>query len=346
MVATNVGSLIGNFVALLITRSMTREEVYTYGWRLPFLAGIIVSIPGAYLHWWEEDDKAALAHKANTVHLDDDSDFDDESSHESDSPTRRAHGKHRTSSEHDNLLLASSLSDDNDKPINPLTVAFSKDNFHSLMAACLVPMVWAGGGYFANVWMSIYMRDLSDHPIDQAFLINVISITFSFIIFFPYAGHLSDVYGRVRVMSLGGILTGVLSPLIVFIIGQGNFWSALVAQIVLGCSVSLWGSPMCAWLAESFDPVARLTSAAIGYNMSQAIAGGTAPALATWMVDQAGVYSPGWINTILAAISLVGLWYVAPERSKKVEIHHYKSPQFQRPVHHKEFEDDDEPEQP
>jgi MHS family proline/betaine transporter-like MFS transporter len=69
---------------------------------------------------------------------------------------------------------------------------------------------------------------------------------------------------------------------------------------------------MCAWLVESFDPAARLTSVAIGYNLAQASVGGITPALATYMVDAAGPNSPGWILTFLALISLSGLWLVAP----------------------------------
>ena len=70
---------------------------------------------------------------------------------------------------------------------------------------------------------------------------------------------------------------------------------------------------MCAWLVEAFEPDARLTSVSIGYNLAQAIAGGTTPALASKMVDAVGPGSPGWILTVLSVISLCGLLFVAPE---------------------------------
>jgi hypothetical protein len=74
-------------------------------------------------------------------------------------------------------------------------------------------------------------------------------------------------------------------------------WSSVTAFVSndnWDCSVVL-GAPMCAWLVESFDPAARLTSVAIGYNLAQASVGGITPALATYMVDAAGPNSPGWI---------------------------------------------------
>jgi hypothetical protein len=74
--------------------------------------------------------------------------------------------------------------------------------------------------------------------------------------------------------------------------------------MTIGIAVSFW-APMCAWLVESFDPAARLTSVAIGYNLAQASVGGITPALATYMVDAAGPNSPGWILTFLAPHFLI-----------------------------------------
>jgi len=67
-----------------------------------------------------------------------------------------------------------------------------------------------------------------------------------------------------------------------------------------------------AWLAESFEPAARLTSVSIGYNIAQACGGGLAPAIATELVDRVGVESPGYYITIIASIALVGLICISP----------------------------------
>lgn len=64
---------------------------------------------------------------------------------------------------------------------------------------------------------------------------------------------------------------------------------------------------MCAWLVESFPPEIRLTSVAVGYNIAQAIVGGSSPALATYLVDTHGQSSPGYMVSVLAIFSLSGL---------------------------------------
>lgn len=104
----------------------------------------------------------------------------------------------------------------------------------------------------------------------------------------------------------------VLSPILIIVVGQGNAVAAFFAQSALGIALSFWGSPMCAWLVEAFDPASRLTSVAIGYNIAQALVGGATPALATLCVDNLGPYSPGILLTCFAFVSLIGLRCVAP----------------------------------
>lgn len=132
---------------------------------------------------------------------------------------------------------------------------------------------------------------------------------------FPIAGSLSDRYGRPFIMRIGGIGICLLSPLLFVLIGQGTAWIAFCCQMVLGICLSLWGAPMCAWLVESFEENARLTSVAIGYNMAQALAGGSAPFVATLLYDSVGSYGPGAVLTLLAVVSLIGLVVISPANS-------------------------------
>jgi hypothetical protein len=77
---------------------------------------------------------------------------------------------------------------------------------------------------------------------------------------------------------------------------------------------------MWAWLPENFDPKVRLTSAAMGYNLSVCISAGFSPALATAIVNGYGPVSAGIIYPMFACIALVGLGVsVIVQRRKKVE---------------------------
>lgn len=56
MAAANFGTLLGGLVASLIRRSLSEEALYAWGWRIPFLSGILVSFSGYYLKHHGEDD--------------------------------------------------------------------------------------------------------------------------------------------------------------------------------------------------------------------------------------------------------------------------------------------------
>ena len=260
LMATNVGTLIGSLVGWGLRSSLTDKELHDFGWRIPFIAGVVVSFAGYYL---------------------------------------KEHGEKRPH-------IPSS-----DITPNPIALAFANHNRRSLLAASMVPMLWASGFYLSFVWIAIFMNDLIEQPVPGAFGVNAISLFLSVCLFFPVAGGLSDRFGRRNIMTIGGIFMGLVAPVMFFLIGTGSTTVALLSQIIVGISLSLWGAPMITWLVESFEPEARLTSVAIGYNLAQALVGGLSPAMATLMVDYLGPSSPGIILIILAAVGLTGLWCVA-----------------------------------
>ena len=268
------------------------------GWRLPFLSGIIVSVAGFYLKFSEDSDEETAS--VSTKSLDEES--------------MKGHD------EGNNTTTAKK---------NPLMTVFERRNLRPLLASAMVPMMWSSGFYLSFVWMAIYMTSLCEQPIPNAFAINSAALFLSVCAMFPVAGWLSDRYGRRFIMSIGGVSLALLSPVLIRSIGQGDPWIAFGSQLFLGICLSFWGSPMGAFLVESFDPEARLTSVSVGYNVAHAIVGGSTPALATYLVDAVGPTSPGWIYVIVACVSMAGLWLVAPphpaESSSSSPIIHDKS---------------------
>lgn len=293
MAAANFGTLLGGVIAFTMRDLLSPQQLQIWGWRVPFLSGIIVSLSGVYLKCFCPEDDPHLYHAP-------------------------AGGSS-----------------------NPIQVAFSKGNRRSLLASAMVPTLWSAGFYITFVWMAIYMTDLIDPPVPNAFAVNSASLLFSVCLLFPVAGHLSDKHGRLKVMTIGGIGMTLLSPVVVMMVGQGNPVGAFLSQSLLGVALSFWGSPMCAWLVESFEPAARLTSVAIGYNVAHAIVGGSSPALATIMVNKLGPNSPGFLLTGIAVIAIIGLRCVAP-REKQDALSRpprYAHPAFEDEIdiHHRDI---------
>ncbi len=96
----------------------------------------------------------------------------------------------------------------------------------------------------------------------------------------PFAGHLSDRFGRRRIYIIGAIATGVfgwvyfamLDTLVPFWIFAAIVLSLIPHDIMYG--------PQAALIAESFTGRLRYTGASIGYQLASIIAGGPAPLIA------------------------------------------------------------------
>ena len=59
-------------------------------------------------------------------------------------------------------------------------------------------------------------------------------------------------------------------------------------------------------LVNVFPTRVRYSGIAIGYNLSLAIFGGTAPLVATWLIKETGdLTSPAWYVAAIAVISLI-----------------------------------------
>lgn len=300
MATANCGTLLGGIVGSIVRTSLSSEQLHAWGWRIPFLSGILVSVSGFYLKSHGGD------HDGHHYH----------------SPSTEPEAKSYQTAGEPSVDLSESAHEEDvitdpvlDAPQGLMRTVLSRDNVRPLLAASMVPMLWSAGFYLSFVWMAIFMAEL-EPPMPGGFWVNSLALFFSNCLLFPCAGILSDRYGRVRIMTIGAVCIAVWGPIAVTLIGLGNPFVAFFTQFFLGVCVSLWGAPMCAYLVEGFDPSIRLTSVGIGYNLAHAIAGGSAPVLATLLVEDVSKAAPGWILTVVACISLTGLRVVAvPHRS-------------------------------
>ena len=96
----------------------------------------------------------------------------------------------------------------------------------------------------------------------------------------PFAGHLSDRFGRQRIYIIGAIATGVFGWIYFAMLDTlMPFW--IFAAVVLSLIPhDIMYGPQAALIAESFTGRLRYTGASIGYQLASLIAGGPAPLIA------------------------------------------------------------------
>jgi metabolite-proton symporter len=121
----------------------------------------------------------------------------------------------------------------------------------------------------------------------------------------PYAGHLSDRFGRKRVYMLGALLTGIYGFLYFALLNTGELWLIFLAILLSLVPHDIMYGPQAALIAESFTGRLRYSGASLGYQLSSIIAGGPAPLIATWLFGrtQSGYAVAGFIG-VCALVSL------------------------------------------
>mmetsp|Transcript_5430 Transcript_5430/g.14694 ORF Transcript_5430/g.14694 Transcript_5430/m.14694 type:complete len:543 (-) Transcript_5430:774-2402(-) len=325
MAAANFGTLMGGVTGWAVNANLDAEQIEAYGWRLPFWAGgILVGWCGFYLKFFCPEDEVMHLHgqvpttEEPAAQVQDGGDGMPADEQEQGQQHQQKDGLMKDPESSDSLAGAALSSDDLDdlqKPQeNPLKLAFARENWQSLGASSLVPMLWSGGLYVSFVWMPIFMGDgkLVTPPVPHSFEINSFALLFV-CLFYPVAGLLGDKFSRVTIMTIGGIGIAISGPIAVYLIATKHDTTiALMCQLVLAVFMSLWGAPMCAWLVESFDPASRLTSVSIGYNVAQACSGGLCPLIATVLAADVSLLAPGIIYPVLATFGLCGLLVVSP----------------------------------
>lgn len=130
-------------------------------------------------------------------------------------------------------------------------------------------------------------------------------------IMIPVMGRLSDRFGRFPVYMTGAALIAIFSAPFFLLLDTGQNWAVFVA-VIMGLGV-VW-PPVTATLgtltSEIFSTRIRYTGVTLGYQIGAAVAGGTAPMVATFLLAQ---YSGSWVPVAvyLIVISVISLLAVA-----------------------------------
>ncbi|GMI42182.1 hypothetical protein TeGR_g1773 [Tetraparma gracilis] len=275
MATANLGSLLGGVVSSILRNTLTEEQLSSWGWRVPFLSGILVGGSGIYLRKFEEEAE------------------EEDGGGEGEAARREGEKA--------------------DAP-SPARVAFTKYRSEMLSIA-LVTGGWASAFYVGFIWMPIYMAALIEPPVPSAFAVSSTSMFFGVFVFFGAAGHLSDVYGRRPIMMAGSLGIALYSPIHLYLVSStSSAVLSLFSNTLFGLILSCLGGPCNAFFVELVPREVRLTTLALGYNLAQPIAGGMSPAFATLLFDEGGPVMPCLVVVVFGMLSFVGVWIAEPSK--------------------------------
>jgi len=114
-------------------------------------------------------------------------------------------------------------------------------------------------------------------------------------------GHVSDRFGRRRMLVIASVLFVVLTVPLFGLLASDIVWLIVVVEVVFGILLTINDGTLATYLAESFPTSVRYTGFALSFNSANALLGGTAPFVATWLIAVTGsTAAPAWYLTVIA----------------------------------------------
>ncbi|GAA4117035.1 MFS transporter [Enteractinococcus coprophilus] len=155
--------------------------------------------------------------------------------------------------------------------------------------------------YIFSTYMTTFLREVVQLDAVPVLASNVIALTMAACTA-PLAGRICDRFGRRKTMFASAIMLGAAAIPGYIIASTGSFGTALLGQLMIMFGAVTANVVTAVLLTEVFPTRVRYTASGITYNLSYAIFGGTAPYIATWLIDVTGnPISPAIYLTIVAA---------------------------------------------
>jgi MFS transporter, MHS family, proline/betaine transporter len=127
----------------------------------------------------------------------------------------------------------------------------------------------------------------------------------TFLVVVLTAGYASDRFGRKRLMVIGMTACLVLAYPLVWLMNRTDVVSIAAAQMLFSGLLAVYMAPIPALMCETFPHAVRVSAVSVGYGLAYAIFGGTAPAVAVWLINRTGSdVAFVWYLMALTAISL------------------------------------------
>jgi MHS family proline/betaine transporter-like MFS transporter len=161
------------------------------------------------------------------------------------------------------------------------------ENWRQILQVGGLVIIQNVGFYIVLVYMQTYITEQLEYSSTSASLSTVLTLLVAMILI-PPLGALSDRVGRKPLLMASCIGFAVLTYPLFLLLNAGSLVAAILAHIALGILQALFISTSVAALTELFPTRVRYGGFSIGYNISVAIFGGSAPFLATWLISATG----------------------------------------------------------
>jgi MHS family proline/betaine transporter-like MFS transporter len=175
-----------------------------------------------------------------------------------------------------------------------------------LAMAKVVGLVWLHGVafYLLYVYLTTYLVTVTTVPLATVLFLNTGCMTLLALLI-PLMGAWSDRIGQPPLLIAGAAGLALLSYPCFLWLTSNDLPRVITAQILLTVLVACYMGPFFATVADLFPTPQRYTGLSVGYNIGAALFGGTAPLIATLLIEwSSNVLAPAFYLSFCATVSL------------------------------------------
>jgi MHS family proline/betaine transporter-like MFS transporter len=189
-----------------------------------------------------------------------------------------------------------------------LTTSPIRDVFmtHQLAVAKVGGLVWLHGVafYLLYVYLTTYLTTVTQVPLATVLVMNTGCMALLALLI-PLMGAWSDRIGQIPLLITGAAGIALLAYPSFLWLTSNHLPRMIAAQVLLTLLVACYMGPFFATVTELFPTSQRYTGLSVGYNMGAALFGGTAPLVATFVIEWSGnVLAPAFYLSFCAMVSL------------------------------------------
>ncbi|WP_289097601.1 MFS transporter [uncultured Bifidobacterium sp.] len=267
--STAIGLLAGSTLAMVMTSHLSAAAMGGWGWRVPFLmAGPL----GLIVHYIRNNVADSPIYEQMNAELE-----------------RKQEGAY-----------------DAGRPVSPLRTLF-RHHFKQVLLSFGACMLNAVGFYTVLTYLPTYLTETVGMAASESSLVTTICLVLYIGLVFAM-GHISDRFGRKKVLIGACVAFIVLTVPAFMILETGAFWPVLLVELALCATLTANDGTLSSYLTETFPTSVRFTGFAFSFNLANAIFGGTAPFIATWLIWATGSpIAPAWYMVAIAAVALVAM---------------------------------------
>ena len=166
--------------------------------------------------------------------------------------------------------------------------------------------------YIVATFIPTFVTSILGGPPEEGLFASAIA-AIVFMALCPFAGSLSDRFGRRPILAIGATGMAVAAVPLFALVAETNLPAVIGGQLGLMILVVLFTSPALVIATELFSRPTRYSGVAVSYNLGATIFGGTAPLVATALISITGWnLVPGLLIAVASLLVLIVVFY-APE---------------------------------